>query len=154
MRDDCCIVYFSLVILLLITPLSGLPLTKVTEEQLKDESNKKPLLLGSSTSVTNNDTLQIETNKTEHLTANTYDKPVLSNNTEHVKSGLRATLSSTPDPWYTTTGSYRPTNDNDTPWYIYVIVVFFVLCFCCGGCAGTSKAKTGRWVPVRVWVDD
>ena len=129
----------SLVLLPLISLLTALPLTNINEHQLVDESNNKLILSNSSSVILN--TQEKENNG---ALANTDDNPAslakATNSAEGSTSGSPYTI--------------RSTSDDDTPWYVYFLVAIFILCCCCGSGSGAYRAKTGRWVPARVWVED
>ncbi len=159
--------YISLVILLLISLLTAFPLTNVTERQLTDESNNKVVLPNSFSLISNNESVHIQAKENESVLPNTYDNPASSKSTQNANSAMKATSNSDSTPTYTTsvsstnsdstpwyTTSAPLTDPDSTPWYVYFLIAFFILCCCCGGGAGAARAKTGRWVPARVWVED
>jgi hypothetical protein len=143
-------VYISLVILLLLTPLSAFPVTNAEDQQLVDGLNKKTPILSSSHSISNDNNTNIQTKEDKHILVNTYNGPASSNNNANVKNvNLIVTSSETP-PWYTTTG--HSGSGSKDPWWMYLVVAIILLVVACCTCiCRDSKARTGRWVPGWVW---
>lgn len=150
-RIDIMHVYFwsaciSIVILLIISGLSALPLNNnVPEQKLTDENSDKIVSVNSSSSILNSGNVHIEVKQKETFASST--------DTGNTNNSMKAMLTTTTLPWYSTTP--RRLGDSDSlPWYGYVLIILAVLCCCCLGGSGASKAKTGRWVPARVWVEN
>lgn len=59
-------------------------------------------------------------------------------------------------PFPTSTESHRlgDSSSSDSDWWVWLLVALFICCCCCGGGSTTYHARTGRWVPVAVWVED
>lgn len=122
----------SLVILVLISPLSTFPLTNVTEQKLVNDPNVESISLNLSPLVSNNNNISLHNNADVNSTAG---------------SSIQIT---TGWPSYSSTLGSSSNELSGGEIALIVLGVLFFLC-CCGG--GTAY-KSGHWESARVWVSD